>query len=380
MSKQAPISRLIAPSLPALYQHILSGPASYQDLGNRVLQQIRTAHAFRQVEEVRELAGLLINNPIREFQLIAQYYLVWCKCRELEYHGEVLDRIIEQTQTHKAQALLSRGTFEISQGNPERAFCFYSEGLKAKPSISEHIGLSLAISVLKASEGFHQSALRDMEALTPLIKHAEPRLYYDFLNSYAVELIEAGRLHQAENVSAIAVSSPFGPYYREWLETLSEIRSRRKHRSTISIPPPQERDYELAAPEPINNIIPSPDPRVEVVIDFMNANLERKVPLKELANVANLSASRLSHLFKTQTEMSPGEYLIRLRMGKARQLLATSLLSVKQVMAKAGYYNKSHFARHFRRSFHFSPSEYRKSVSRLIAKSDYLARLSRKTG
>jgi AraC-like DNA-binding protein len=380
MSKQAPISRLIVPSLPALYQHILSGPASYQELGNRVLQQIRTAHAFRQVEEVRELAGLLINNPIREFQLIAQYYLVWCKCRELEYHGEVLDRIIEQTQTHKAQALLSRGTFEISQGNPERAFCFYSEGLKAKPPISEHIGLSLAISVLKASEGFHQSALRDMEALTPLIKHAEPRLYYDFLNSYAVELIEAGRLHQAENVSAIAVSSPFGPNYREWLETLSEIRSRRKHRSTISIPPPQERDYELAAPEPITNIIPSPDPRVEVVIDFMNANLERKVPLGELASVANLSVSRLSHLFKTQTEMSPGEYLIRLRMGKARQLLATSLLSIKQVMAKAGYYNKSHFARHFRRSFHFSPSEYRKSVSRLIAKSDYLARLSRKTG
>jgi transcriptional regulator GlxA family with amidase domain len=116
------------------------------------------------------------------------------------------------------------------------------------------------------------------------------------------------------------------------------------------------------------------------VIDFMNANLARKVSLRELADVANLSQSRLSHLFKSQTERSPGEYLIRLRMEKARELLATSLLSIKQVMAMAGYYNKSHFARHFRRFFHLSPSEYRKSVSRLIAKSDYLARLSRKTG
>jgi AraC family transcriptional regulator len=128
------------------------------------------------------------------------------------------------------------------------------------------------------------------------------------------------------------------------------------------------------------NVVQPPDPRVDIVIDFMNANLERKVSLKELADVASLSQSHLSRLFKTQTEMSPGEYLIRLRMERARQHLATSLLSIKQVMAKVGYYNKSHFARQFRRCFHLSPSEYRKSVSRLIAKSDYLARLSRKTG
>ena len=112
----------------------------------------------------------------------------------------------------------------------------------------------------------------------------------------------------------------------------------------------------------------------------MNANLERKVSLRELADVANLSQSRLSHLFKCQTEMSPGEYLIRLRMEKARQVLATSMLSIKQVMAMAGYYDKSHFTRHFRKAFRLSPSEYRRSVSTLIAKGDYLARLSRKTG
>lgn len=112
----------------------------------------------------------------------------------------------------------------------------------------------------------------------------------------------------------------------------------------------------------------------------MNANLERKVSLRELADAAKLSESRLSHLFKSQTEMSPGAYLMRLRMEKARQLLATSLLSIKQVMAMAGYYNKSHFTHHFRKAFHLSPSAYRKSVSRLIAKSDYLAWMSRKTG
>lgn len=103
--------------------------------------------------------------------------------------------------------------------------------------------------------------------------------------------------------------------------------------------------------------------RVELVIDFMNANLQRSISLTELAGVANLSPSHVCRLFKTHTGLSPGEYLRRLRMDKARHLLSTSVLSVKQIMAVAGYNSKSHFVRHFRRSFGLTPSEYRRTVS-----------------
>ncbi|MFY9554043.1 MAG: helix-turn-helix domain-containing protein [Blastocatellia bacterium] len=103
--------------------------------------------------------------------------------------------------------------------------------------------------------------------------------------------------------------------------------------------------------------------RVRVAIDFMNANFHRRISLAELADVAHLSPSHLSHLFKTHTGVSPGEYLRRLRMEKARHLLATSLLSIKEIMAMAGYNHKSHFVRHFRRSFGLAPSEYRKRFS-----------------
>ena len=105
------------------------------------------------------------------------------------------------------------------------------------------------------------------------------------------------------------------------------------------------------------------NPRVQLVIDFMSANLQRKISLAELTEVANLSASHLSRLFNTQTGLSPGEYLRRLRMEKAGDLLATSVLSIKQVMALTGYNNKSHFVRHFRRSFDLTPSEYRRRIS-----------------
>jgi transcriptional regulator GlxA family with amidase domain len=100
--------------------------------------------------------------------------------------------------------------------------------------------------------------------------------------------------------------------------------------------------------------------RVRIVIDFMNANLQRRISLTELANVVDLSPSHLSLLFKTQTGLSPGEYFRRLRMENARHLLATSLLSIKQIMPVVGYNNRSNFVRHFRRYFDLAPSEYRK--------------------
>lgn len=105
------------------------------------------------------------------------------------------------------------------------------------------------------------------------------------------------------------------------------------------------------------------DPRIRIVTEFMNANFHRRIRLAELAAAANLSSFHFSHLFKDQVGLPPGEYLRRLRMEKARHLLATSLLSIKEIMAMAGYNDKNTFARHFKRSYGPAPSEYRKSVS-----------------
>lgn len=100
--------------------------AGYQELGNRVLRELEIANAFHQEERVKELARVLIHIPIKEYQLAAQYYLVLCKCREKEYHADVLERIAEQAQTYKAKALISRGALEVYQSNPERALYFYA--------------------------------------------------------------------------------------------------------------------------------------------------------------------------------------------------------------------------------------------------------------
>jgi tetratricopeptide (TPR) repeat protein len=233
--------------MPRLYQQLLTGVASYEALGKRIIKRIELAHAFRQTEQVRELARILINIPIKEYQLIAQYYLVWCKCREYEYPAATLESIIEQTQTYKTKALFSRGAIEWYKGKNETALYFYKEALRTSPTISEHIDLSRTIAVLKATEGFHKSAMRDLENLEPLIRYAEPRLYYDFLNSYAIELAEAGRKQEARNISRIVLASPFAPAYPEWQDTAEDLkpanrsfvaksRSRYKRQNVLPMP------------------------------------------------------------------------------------------------------------------------------------------------
>jgi AraC-like DNA-binding protein len=276
----------------------------------------------------------------------------------LEYQPKILERVAEQTQTYKAQALMSRAVLEMYQGEFERALYFYTEALRTNPTVSDFIQISTAIASVKSMEGFNKSALADLEKLVPLLRYAEPLTHFITINSYAVELSETGRLAEAQTVSLAAMSSPLAPFYPESQETLLEIRAKRKRRSTVAIPLLQiEQEYEAESEVPENVIHKA---RVRAVIDFMNANLHRSIALVELAGVVNISASYFSQIFKTKTGLAPGEYLIRLRMEKAGHLLATSFLSIKQIMAEVGYNNRSNFVRSFRRHFHVSPSEYRK--------------------
>ena len=367
MNKQTESNLFISSSFKQageFYQHLLRGITTYEELGNRILRQIKAAYAFRQVERVAELSRILINIPVEEYRLIGGYYLVWCQFREAKCHEMTLERIIEQTHSYKSKALTSRGSFELYKGKADAALYFYAEALRANPTASEYIVAARGIATAKSEEGFHASALRDLEGLLRLLRHAEPLAYYEVLNSYAVELIKNNRVSEAHDASLLAVSSPFGRFYPEWQETWSEVRSKRKRRSTVTISRPLIDQEDEAEPEAAENTIRNL--RIQTVVDFMNSNLDRRVSLSELASVVNLSASHLSRLFKTETKLPPGEYFIRLRMEKARHLLATSFLSIKEIMPLVAYGKRRDFVGHFKRYFVLTPSEYRNRAFTII--------------
>ncbi len=261
MSKHTEINLFICPSTTKVgefYQHLLNGITTYQELGARTLKQIRVAHAFRRIEQVKELSSILINVPIREYRLIGQYYLVWCQFRESKCNDAALEIVIDQTRTYKSKALVSKGTFELYRGKADSALYFYAEALRASSTVSEYIVASRAIVTVKSREGFHASALRDFERLIPLLRHAEPLAYYDVMNSYAVELMEAGRFEEARNASEISLASPLASAYPEWRETRVEIELRgyRASRSRVAVGPrSSESDNLVRLPAPEHSLV-----------------------------------------------------------------------------------------------------------------------------
>lgn len=106
------------------------------------------------------------------------------------------------------------------------------------------------------------------------------------------------------------------------------------------------------------------DPRIIWAIEEMQRRLGEDLTLDELAERVNLSRSRFAHLFRGQTGVSPGRYLRDFRLDRARLLLETTFLSVKEVMAAVGFSDPSHFSRDFHQAFGAPPREWRKRASR----------------
>lgn len=101
------------------------------------------------------------------------------------------------------------------------------------------------------------------------------------------------------------------------------------------------------------------DPRVQRVILFMENNLCRELSLHELARAVNLSVWHLCHIFKIETGTTPIKHFRLLKIQKAKSLLETSFLSVKEIMNEVGVNDESHFVREFKKACNLTPTQYR---------------------
>jgi transcriptional regulator GlxA family with amidase domain len=101
------------------------------------------------------------------------------------------------------------------------------------------------------------------------------------------------------------------------------------------------------------------DKRVEKIIEMMREDVRGELSLSEFAQSVNLSVWRLCHIFKSDVGMPPIRYLRLLRMERAKDLLESSFLSVKEIAYQVGLNDESHFVRDFKSTYGFSPALYR---------------------
>jgi AraC family transcriptional regulator of arabinose operon len=110
------------------------------------------------------------------------------------------------------------------------------------------------------------------------------------------------------------------------------------------------------------------DPRVQNAVALMTADLGREIPFTKVAYSMNLSPSRLQHLFRSEVGSSPLRYLKSQRLHKAKELLETTFLNLKQIMLQVGIQDKSHFIRDFKKTYRLSPTQYRTRHMRAMIK------------
>ncbi len=103
--------------------------------------------------------------------------------------------------------------------------------------------------------------------------------------------------------------------------------------------------------------------KIERVMDTMRETLAAPWTLLEYAGHGGFSTTQFSLLFKRHYGTSPMAYLMELRMQRAREMLDSTSLSVKEIAAKIGYEDPLYFSRIFKKTSGTSPSSYRAAIS-----------------
>lgn len=104
--------------------------------------------------------------------------------------------------------------------------------------------------------------------------------------------------------------------------------------------------------------------RIQKALEYISANLDQDLTIDQIAQSVNLSRSRLHYLFKAQLGMPTIQYVRMRRRERARELLRTTSLNVKEVRVRVGLHDHSHFARQFKKTYGVTPSEYRRSFAK----------------
>ena len=101
---------------------------------------------------------------------------------------------------------------------------------------------------------------------------------------------------------------------------------------------------------------------IDSVIADIRSSYTEDVSLKALAAKYGLSTGRLSMLLKESLSMTFSDYIVSLRMQKARELLKDESKSIEQIAEMVGYNDYFYFTKVFKKSQGISPSKYRKSL------------------
>lgn len=101
----------------------------------------------------------------------------------------------------------------------------------------------------------------------------------------------------------------------------------------------------------VNNIAKS--------VSYLESHYIHPLSIKTLAAQSNLSVRHFARIFRGTYGMTPGNYILTLRMQHACTLLKNTSLNISEIAIQSGFNGSNYFTRQFRKFFHITPKQYR---------------------
>ena len=101
---------------------------------------------------------------------------------------------------------------------------------------------------------------------------------------------------------------------------------------------------------------------VSRTLQYIADHVYDKLSVEIVAKETGVSASHLTALFHRQMNISPGEYIRRVKLEESKALIREGKMNFSQIAAALKYSTIHHFSRQFKDNFGISPSEYSKSI------------------
>jgi YesN/AraC family two-component response regulator len=167
----------------------------------------------------------------------------------------------------------------------------------------------------------------------------------------------------SESVCASAFKLGAWDYFSKPMNVLDVVESVRR---ALSAPPatPPRLGLASAGPRPSSPVAPGlgtagTDVKIQTVIQLIQHHYWDHLSLSRLAREVGMSRSRLSHRFSHVVGLPLRTYLLRVRLERGRELLATSAVSISEVAQTVGFTDLPRFDKLFKRHTGLTPSAYR---------------------
>ena len=95
---------------------------------------------------------------------------------------------------------------------------------------------------------------------------------------------------------------------------------------------------------------------------FIATHIREKLSVPLVARQVDVSPSYLTALFHKNLQISPGEYIRRIKLQESKQMIRENDLNFTEIAAALQYSTVHHFSRQFKEKFGITPTEYAKSV------------------